>query len=214
MFVYLDESGDAGFKFERNSSRYFVVTLLLVADPIPLQAAIDDLRRSLGFASGNEFKFSASREEVRWAFLRMLRRQDFIVRALVIDMTLIAAPHLRKRETFYNLLVRQVLTDDDGTIQDATIVLDESVKSRKSKKQLTSYLRRALNTDPALPKVRDVRCHASHADNLIQATDMIAGAIYASLHRGNSAYLDFLRPKVGALRRWNVASPDADQQAQ
>lgn len=202
MFVYIDESGDTGFKFDKNSSRYFVVTLLLVEDPIPLQAAIDALRRELGFAPGNEFKFSNSREEVRWAFLRMLRRQDFNVRALVIDKTLMTQPHMQKRETFYSFLIRTVLTHDKGTIRDATLVLDESVKSRSSKKQLTSYLRRALNTDPGLPKVRDVRYHASHADNLIQAADMIAGSIYAAYHRGNRAYLDFLRPKIGDLWQW------------
>ena len=95
MFVYLDESGDTGFKFDRNSSRYFVVTLLLVDDPIPLQAAIDDLRRSLGFAPSNEFKFSNSSDDVKWAFLRMLRRQDFAVRALVMNKTLMTQPQMR-----------------------------------------------------------------------------------------------------------------------
>ena len=47
MFVYLDESGDTGFKFP-NSSRYFVIALLLIEDPIPFHAAIEDLRRTIG----------------------------------------------------------------------------------------------------------------------------------------------------------------------
>jgi len=75
MFVYLDESGDTGFRFARNSSRYFVITLLLVDDPIPFKAAVDALRESLGFAPGNEFKFYKSSEDVRWAFLRTLVAQ-------------------------------------------------------------------------------------------------------------------------------------------
>ncbi len=65
MFVYLDESGDPGFKFNQGSSRYFVITLLLVADPIPFHNAVDDLRRSLGFALDNEFKWVNSSAEVR-----------------------------------------------------------------------------------------------------------------------------------------------------
>ncbi len=51
MFVYLDESGDTGFKFRRGSSKYFVVTLLLVEDPIPVQIAIDELRSELNQSS-------------------------------------------------------------------------------------------------------------------------------------------------------------------
>jgi hypothetical protein len=71
MFVYLDESGDAGFKFRQGSSRYFVVTLLLVNDPLPFHQAIDQLRVSLGFERDNEFKWVNSSKEVRWAFLRI-----------------------------------------------------------------------------------------------------------------------------------------------
>jgi hypothetical protein len=87
MFVYLDESGDTGFKFNRGSSRYFVITLLLVTDPLPFHAAIDELREGLGFAAGNEFKWVNSDYDVRWSFLRMLRRQDFTARVLVVDKT-------------------------------------------------------------------------------------------------------------------------------
>jgi hypothetical protein len=84
MFVYLDESGDTGFKFPQ-SSRYFVVTLLLVDDPLPFHHAVDELRDSLGFSRGNEFKFYNSSDDVRWAFLRMMRRQEFSARVSVID---------------------------------------------------------------------------------------------------------------------------------
>lgn len=203
MFVYLDESGDAGFKFRQNSSRYFVITLLIVDDPIPFQVAIDDLRRQLGFAEGNEFKFSSSSARVRERFLRTLLHLDFAARALVVDKTLFPRADLRQREALYHSLVRLVLTHDEGTIQDAILILDESVKSRTRKDWFTSYLRRALNSDPDLPKLRAVRYHASHTDHLIQAADMIAGSIYASYHRGNDAYLQIIRPKIVRILEWH-----------
>lgn len=176
MFVYLDESGDTGFKFP-NSSRYFVVTLLLINDPVPFHSAIDELRNALGFASDNEFKFYKSSDEVRWAFFRMMRRQDFRARVLVIDKHLLTAPAMRKRDTFYSIPVRLVLTYDNGTIQNAMLILDESTKSKKNKQQFTSFLRQSLNKDPEMPKVREIRYHRSSADNLIQAADMLSGAI-------------------------------------
>jgi hypothetical protein len=203
MFVYLDESGDTGFKFNQGSSRYFVITLMLVTDPIPFHNAIDDLRDSLGFAPGNEFKWVNSSADVRWSFLRLLRKQDFAARVLVIDKMLMTAPHMRNRETFYNFLVRLILTHDDGTIRDAVLILDESVKSRKSKQQLASYLRQALNLGPGGRKIVDVRYHKSHADNLVQAVDMVTGAIYTRYHRGNSEYLDYIKVKIGDLWEWH-----------
>lgn len=202
MFVYLDESGDTGFRFDHGSSRYFVLTLLLVDDPIPLQAAVDDLRERLGFAPRNEFKFYRSSEEVRWAFLRMLRRQSFTARLLVIDKTLMIEPHMRKRETFYNFLVQMILKHDNGTIVDATLVLDESVKGKQSKQELTTYLRRALNADRGQRKITAVRYHKSHTDNLIQAADMLSGAAYARYHKGDSTYFDAIRSKITDLWEW------------
>jgi hypothetical protein len=101
MFVHLDETGDAGFRFKHGSSNYFVVTLLLVDDPIPIQVAVDDLRRELGFPVHTEFKFSHTSNRVKDAFLRTLQRQDFAARALVVDKTLIHQSGLRTRESFY-----------------------------------------------------------------------------------------------------------------
>jgi hypothetical protein len=202
MFVYLDESGDTGFKFNRGSSRYFVITLLLVEDPLPFHAAIEELRAGLGFAAGNEFKWASSSHDVRWAFQRMLRRQDFSARILVVDKSLMKAPHLRQRETFYNFLVQMVLRQDDETIREATIVLDESIKNKKSKQHLATYLRRELNADPRVTKIKAVRYHRSHSDNLLQAADMLSGAIYTRYHRGNSDYLEYIRVKIGNLWEW------------
>jgi hypothetical protein len=208
MFVYLDESGDTGFKFERGSSRYFVITLLLVDDPIPMHAAIDGLRRTLGFAPGNEIKFYQSSHDTRLAFLRMLRRQNFSARVLVIDKTLMTRPHLQKRETFYSYLVKLILERDIEAISDAMIVLDESAKGKQSKQRLTTYLRKALNTDPTAPRVRGVRYHDSRSDYLIQAADMVAGAVYARYHKGNDAYFREIRPKIADLWMWR---PDKTQ---
>ncbi len=202
MFVYLDESGDTGFKFTAGSSRYFVVTLLLVDDPLPLHAAIVSLRESLGFAATNEFKFYSSSEDVRVSFLRMLRRQNFSVRVLVVDKTLMTQPHMQKRETFYNFLVRMVLTYDNATIRDATLILDESVKSKKSKQRFTAYLRRALNVDKTQRKISGIRYHASDTDTLIQAADMVSGAVYAKYRRGDESYFAIIRSKVGDLWEW------------
>ena len=202
MFVYLDESGDAGFKFRQGSSRYFVITLLLVDDPLPFHEAVGQLRVSLGFQRDNEFKWVNSSKDVRWAFLRMVRQQDFTARILVIDKELMTTPHMRKRETFYNFLVQLVLKHGDDTIRDATLILDESVKSKKSKQHLTTYLRKQLNVNPEERKIREVRYHPSHSDNLIQAADMLTGAIYTHYHRGNSEYLDFIRVKISDLWVW------------
>jgi hypothetical protein len=197
MFVYLDESGDTGFRFKQGSTRYFVLTLLLVEDPIPIQSAIERFRQQRGLPPGGEFKFTNSPPAVREAFLKLLVSKRLFVRALVVDKTLMTQPHMRRRDTFYNYLVRLILEHDGGTIQDALPVLDESVKNRKTQDQLGSYLRHALNTNQDRPRLRGTVHHGSHTDNLIQAADMVSGAVYYAYHRGDDRYLNIIRPLIG-----------------
>ena len=206
MFVYLDESGDTGFKFRQGSTRFFVITLLIVEDPIPIHAAIDELRRRFGFDHRTEFKFNHSSAQVKRAFFEELRKHDFAVQALVIDKTTVPRQSMKQQESFYDFVIRSVLANNREAIQDAMLVLDQSIKSRKRQDQLATYLRRALNTDPHASRIRGIVHHESHRDNLIQAADMVSGAIYARYHRNNDVYFKFIAEKVvppqGELLMW------------
>ena len=198
-FVYLDESGDTGFKFRRGSSRYFVVVLLLVDDPIPIHAAIDDLRRSLSFAPRSEFRFSHTAEDVRRRFLHELNRHSISIRALVVDKSSLAPERPRDQVAFYHRVLRLVVGSGGERIRDATLVLDESVTIKRRQRAPNSFLRQALSVDPGAPKLRDIVHHASHTDNLIQAVDMVAGAIHVRFSRDDSSYLEIIKNKIEEL---------------
>jgi hypothetical protein len=58
MHLYLDESGDTGFKFQQGSSRYFVVALVVVRDPNALADVLDEQRRAIDKLPGEELKFA------------------------------------------------------------------------------------------------------------------------------------------------------------
>jgi len=45
LYIYLDESGDLGFK--PGSSKYFLITLLITGNPRPIQKCIRKIRASL-----------------------------------------------------------------------------------------------------------------------------------------------------------------------
>ena len=199
LFVDLDESGDAGLRFRQGSSRSFVVVLLCVEDPIPVQVAIDDLRRSLGFPPHAEFRFSHSSEDVRRRFLRQLRRYPVTIRALVVDKSSLAAPPRGARTRFYDRVLQLVLVEAGDLIADATLVLDESVKDKRRKRDQATFLRQALHLSPNAPRFRQIVHHASHTDSLVQAADMVCGAVYARFGRDDSSYLDIIRTKIDRL---------------
>ncbi len=201
MYVYLDESGDTGFKFHRGSSKYFVIALLLVDDPVPLHQAIHDVRLSLGKPETYEFKFTHAHHTIRQAFFHALRPYPFTVRALVVDKQRLEAPHLRKKGTFYNYLVKMALKNDFGTISNATLVIDESFQGKGPKAGLAAYLRHELNAESggSHRKIEAVRYHQSHKDNLIQAADMIVGAIAREYEEKDAQYRHMLTKKIGNI---------------
>ena len=75
MLVFIDKSGDPGFKIEQGSSRYFVVALVLFEDNAEAEACdkrISLLGRELGYPEGFMFHFRDNSHKIRQAFCRRL----------------------------------------------------------------------------------------------------------------------------------------------
>ena len=104
-----------------------------------------------------------------------VRNCPFRVRAIVVQKELIHSPHLRlDKEGFYRYFVRQMMTHDDGRLENATVIIDGS-GDRKFRMTLKSQLRRRLGR-----RIGEVRLQNSRRDPLVQLADMCCGAIARS----------------------------------
>ena len=181
MLVFVDDSGDPGFKLEKGSSRFFVIALLIFQDELEAEktaVAIKGLRRSLKFPDSVEFKFHKSSSRVRVKFLETINRFHFKIRCLIIDKTKIHSQELRhNKETFYSYAIKTALKHSES-ILNAKIKIDGS-GDRVFRKSFLGYLRRQLNSNQ-----RRVMEHCKLVDSrdnvLIQMADMIAGSIRRS----------------------------------
>jgi hypothetical protein len=83
MLVFIDESGDAGFKVAKGSSQLFVAAMVIFNDPNSATEVQNVVRDLLGRVHRRpEFKFNKCRNDVRDAFFATLHSYDFVVRAL------------------------------------------------------------------------------------------------------------------------------------
>ena len=83
MLVFIDDSGDAGFKIEKGSSRFFVIALVIFDDELEAQktaVTIKELKRELKFPDDVEFKFCKSSHDVRRKFLSAVCKYNFKIR--------------------------------------------------------------------------------------------------------------------------------------
>jgi hypothetical protein len=194
MFVYLDETGDTGFKFDKGSSRYVIVTILVTTDPVPLNAEIDAFRREQRFPDNHEFKFYSSPDSVRSRFLRLLLKHECLVRCLIVDKHRLSLVQTPDSEVLYNTVVAMLLQHGEPWLIDARLILDRR-HQHAAKQGLAPFVRRELNHG-GVRRIRDIKYHESHRDNLLQAVDMASGAINARYARNHPEFLHIIRSRV------------------
>jgi hypothetical protein len=181
MLVFLDDSGDTGFKVDKGSTACFAIALVIFDDDLEAErcaVAIKELRRGLGLGDAFEFRFNGCARDVRLAFFTRAAKFRFRVRAIVMQKSRIYGQELRRsKESFYGYAIKMVLKHSFGRIRGARLKIDGH-GDRTFRRELQGYLRRELKTRPGEPPiVSDLRFVDSRRDVLIQLADMVAGAL-------------------------------------
>lgn len=149
MLIFIDDSGDAGFKLDKGSTPFFVIACIIFDDDLEalkLKVVIKEYRRKIKFADTVEFKFFKSSRKIRLGFLNEINSGKFRIRAIVIDKTKIRSDELKNnKSSFYSYAIKLVLKNNNGTINNAKIRIDGS-GDRIFKKSFLSYLRKQLNS--------------------------------------------------------------------
>jgi len=189
MLVFLDDSGDPGFKLDKGSTKYFIIAMVIFDDDLEAEKtaiAIKELRRELKWPDYREFRFYKSSRDIRLRFLEKIKHFNFRIRALVVDKSIIRSDELRaNKDKFYAYFIKEVLKHSGRTIKDAKVKIDGS-GDRIFRRNFLSYLRRELN-DGERTIMKHCKMEDSKTNVLIQFADMAAGAINRSYSDKNDA---------------------------
>ncbi|MDR0592743.1 MAG: DUF3800 domain-containing protein [Bifidobacteriaceae bacterium] len=201
QLVFLDDSGDPGFKFGRSSSRHFVVACVVFdqkAAAGQVAAAMRAFREERGWHAAYEFKFNKLEKGIVKELLRRVAPFDYRIRAVLVDKTLIRSDEMRsKAESFYSFVIAQVLDRIPG-LREADVRLDGQAGSRQ-RRAAGAYYRRRLNAETK--RVARFRFVDSRADNLIQLADLAAGSIFRQAQDKTDAadYVGILSPRIDEI---------------
>ena len=140
MLVFVDESGDLGFKFKRGSTRFFTIALVVFENSeavLSCQQAIEGLRNRLELFPRFEFHFHGDNHDLRLAFLSTVAWQDFTCYTFTLDKAspMLTGRGLRQKDSGYKWVCRIVLENVAGDLEDATVIIDGSGE-RKFRQQL------------------------------------------------------------------------------
>ncbi|MDN3443752.1 DUF3800 domain-containing protein [Microbacterium sp. APC 3901] len=177
MHVYLDDSGDGGFKFGQGSTSHLVMAACVFRDPAHITAAAELIEEcSRHNRQTREFKYSKTKDRVKDCFFRCIAPASFDVRAIIIDKRTIYSDHLRDNPSaLKSFAIRMLMTKNHGYIRQAKLFIDGQ-DTRAFGMQDSAYLLRMVNRESP-GTLTDVRHVDSSASRPIQLADMIAGAI-------------------------------------
>jgi hypothetical protein len=194
MLIFIDDSGDPGFRVGSGSSEIFVIALVIFTDPLVAEETsleIKKLRRKLGLADTYEFKFNKSGKKFKPPFFDTVKQYDFKVRAIVVRKENIYSHALKsKKERFYNYIIMQVFRKS-STIKNAKLWFDK-YGERAIRDELRVYLSRELNNKDK-QVFKDLKFADSRRNTLIQLADMVAGSIFAAYSGKDECYLKKLK---------------------
>jgi hypothetical protein len=180
MLVFIDESGDPGFKVAKGSSPLFAAAMVLFDTDAEAARTQVIIRALLGKMHRRpEFKFNKCRNEIRDAFFAAVLGRSFLVRAIVVRKELIWSDRLRSDdESFYRFFVKGMVKFDNSALNNAKIVIDGS-GDRAFRRNLAAYLRRHA----ASGAIDEMKIRDSRSEPLLQLADMCAGAIARSYRK-------------------------------
>lgn len=202
MLIFIDESGDSGFKIEKGSSSHFVISLIIFDDTLEAEKTavkIKEFKRSVNLPDYYELKFNKLKKSLKIEFLEAVKDCKFRIRSIVVEKEVIYSTTLQTdKRKYYSFFLKKVLEKNNNTIANAKLRLD-GFGEREFKKAMTSYLRRELNHDVSNKIMENLKFVDSKKDVLIQLADMVVGSIRRSFEEDKTdqkIYKDIIKGRI------------------
>lgn len=202
MIIFIDESGDSGFKIQKGSSSHFVISLVIFDDTLEAEKTaikIKEFKRTKKLSDYYEIKFNKLKKSLKIEFLETIKDSKFRVRSIVVEKEIIYSTALQTdKRKYYSFFLKKVLEKNNNTILNAKLRLD-GLGEREFKKAMTSYLRRELNHDISNKIMDNLKFVDSKKDVLIQLADMVAGSIRRSFETDKTdqkIYKDIIKERI------------------
>jgi len=218
--VYVDESGDLGFK--STSSKFFSIGYVFTINRHPFleKKIVERTLKRINSKKNQkqkipEFKFSNDSEKTRKKFLNVIKKMDIVVGAVCIRKDSVRADLKDDPDFLYRYLVVDsiitVLVQNYFQIQDHYNSVKFVIDRRLSKLSIIAFNKYC--EDKTSFRTWEVSIHMdyhvtiahenSQAVKMLQIADYIAGAIQQKFERGISIYYEIISDKIKHTREWD-----------
>lgn len=193
-----DEAGDASFVFKKGASRYFVMAVVATQNPEALRSMLADVRQKAHLPQGFDFHFnSLASAKLRNLLFSTLSGADFEAWGIIVDKTTLPDTFqfmsgLDFYLYFISELIRQIPFERR---EEGTLILDKFGSAEQTRREFIHVMK----TRHIQHGFRRISIRRSQSESLIQAADLVAGAILRRDAHNESEAFDRIFRKIKKL---------------
>ncbi len=200
IYVFLDESGDLGFK--KSSSRWFVITIAIISDARALERVIKKVWKYLKtkHKSLGELHAYHADSHTRTRVLKKISEiADLKIQCVVLNKEKVYIDLQNQKNYLYNytaniLLERLHSQKLLGVNEPINVYIDRKDTKKKLRENFIDYLTTSMKSR------RDgefsVALHSSHENKSLQAVDFISWAIFRKYERDDYEFYEIIKEKI------------------
>jgi len=203
MYVYLDESGDLGFR--EGGTKYFTIAFVVMENPVPFRRCVKRVKVKYQIPQVVELKGNTTREIIKKELLNRFAKLDIEVYAITVKKKNVD-PKLRKdTNILYNYvvglpLVKRILEEPPNA--SVVVNVDRRITAVTSGFNFNKYLRYKIWYEK---ERRDIDLNIHHLDShqayAIQGIDIICNSIFRKYNSNNYKLFNIIQGKVKSDRR-------------
>ncbi len=206
--IYLDESGDLGWTFDKpyrfgGSSRYLTIASLLVPDSKKHhpERVIRDLYNSRNWSTAKEKKWSDMSESARKEFVKLAIKlldahADITYHVIVVKKEKVNVTFRNDANLLYNYMIHCSLIKKMKMYPKVTLIPDPRSIKVQSGNSLHDYLQLDLWYREGVTTVLETKPTDSKKTLGLQFSDMLAGLAQAAYEDSNTACWDLIKTRI------------------
>lgn len=204
MFIYLDESGDLGFK--SGSTKYFTICFAIMKDQNPFKRCVKRVKRKYSISSMDELKGSSTRADIkRDLLLRFSQLKNLEIHAITVEKNNVKEKLRQDSNILYNYMVGLSLVDrilKEKKDMDIKIVVDRRTTSITAGFDLDKYIKYKIWYEHQRNNIGLNIHHAdSHIALSIQGIDVVTNTIYRKYGNNQLELYNIIRNKIKRDRK-------------
>jgi len=202
-YIFLDESGDLGFNFEKKkTSKIFVITLLFTDNKRPIEKIVKKTHSELRKKYKRKFgALDAVREKpiTRQRLLKRLDEKDCVIMTIYLNKKRVYTKLQEEKAVLYNYVANILL---DRIYTKKIIPIEKTIELIASKRETNKFLNENFKNylDSQVKNRHKTRIKINiktpSDEKSLQVVDFVSWAIFRKYEYGDDSYYNLIKNKV------------------